>query len=113
MNKYKITWSPKARKDLKNIYNYIAYNLGEKNVAKKQITNIIDSISTLETFPQRYLKLFDYNPYSPNVRRLPVNKYVVIYEVNNNTRSSLHFTHLSWQPKLFKIFIILFFHLFR
>lgn len=35
INKYKISWSPQAYRDFKEIYNYISENLKEKNIAKK------------------------------------------------------------------------------
>ena len=40
MNKYKIQFSKDARKDLKDIYIYIKYNLQEPIIAKKLIDKI-------------------------------------------------------------------------
>ena len=107
INKYKIIWSPKANKDLQNIYKYIAYHLKENATANNVIKEIMNSISCLNYSPERYLKISNYTDKMRNLRRLPINKYIVIYEINNNTRTSLYLTYLSWKSKLFKSFIII------
>lgn len=95
MNKYKIIWSPKAYKDLQNIYKYIVYNLEEKNIANNITDKIFNLISGLKYLPERYIKIFDYNDETKNLRKLVVDNYIVIYEVNNNTRASFYFTYIS------------------
>ncbi|MBO5413100.1 MAG: type II toxin-antitoxin system RelE/ParE family toxin [Clostridia bacterium] len=106
MKKYKIIWSPKAYMDLQNIHFYIEYYLREKITANNVVKRILDSISNLSYLPEKYVKLKNFNDKTKNLRKMPINNYLVIYEINNNTRTSLHFTYFSWKPKLFKQIIV-------
>ena len=36
-----------------------------------------------------------------NIRRLPIDKFVIIYEVDKNLRSSFCSTYILWKSKLF------------
>lgn len=96
MIEYDIVWSPKAYKDI----DKISYYLKEEKIAKKLIRNILNSISTLKHFPERYAKIEDIN--KDNIRKMLVKNYVVIYEVDSDTRASFYFTYLSWKTKLYK-----------
>ena len=95
MNKYQIIWSPKAYEDLQNIHAYIAYHLKEKYIANNMIKKILDSISGLCYLPEKHMKVFKSNIRIKNLRKLPIDNYVVIYEVVHNTRSSFYFTYIS------------------
>lgn len=95
MNKYSIITTNTFKYELKNIYHYIYYILKEPLLADNFYKTVINEISSLKFMPERYMKILNKNR-QRNLRRLPINKYVVIYEINNNTRSSLHLTHLSW-----------------
>lgn len=107
MNKYKIIWSPEAKKDLDNIYTYIAFYLKEAHSAHNIIKNILNSISDLTHFPERYSKIFYYTNKSRNIRKLPIDKYIILYEIDNISRENLYFAHIPLQSKLFKSFIII------
>ena len=93
MNKYKIIWSPKANQDLNKIYTYIAYTLKEVSIANKTVKKIIKFISSLNYSPERYPKL-KYNNNIKNLRKLPLDNFVIIYQIDNISRSSLCFTYL-------------------
>lgn len=95
MNNYEIIWSPKAYEDLQNIYAYITYQLKEKYIANNIIKNILNSISSLSDFPERHMKVFKSKIRIKNLRKLPIDNYVVIYEVVHNTRSGFYFTYFS------------------
>lgn len=96
-NKYKIIWSPKSYKDLQNIYDHIAYYFKEKRIANNMTKKILNSILSLEYYPERYTSIVNYKDKIKKLRKLVVNKYVVIYEVNNNTRQVfiLHIFHCN------------------
>lgn len=111
MNKYEIIWSTKAKKELSNIYTHITYVLKENYIAINIIKKIINLTSNLNTFPERYSKIFYYIDKSRNLRKLPLDKYVIIYEIDNISRESLHITYISLQSKLFKSFIIILYFL--
>ena len=95
MNKYKTIWSPKSKKDLHNIYTYIAYSLKETSIAHHIVKKLLNSISRLACFPERYPKIFYYTNKSKNLRKLLFDKYLILYEIDNISRENLHFTHIS------------------
>ncbi|MBR4473579.1 MAG: type II toxin-antitoxin system RelE/ParE family toxin [Oscillospiraceae bacterium] len=87
--KYKITYSPDALDDLKDVYSYIAYNLLEKNTARDLVIRIRAEIKTLNRFPERY-PLVAWEPWhSHNVRTLLVGNFTAYYSVNNETDTVL------------------------
>lgn len=100
MKEYKIIWSPKAYKDLDDIYLYISHHLEEKNIAKKLVKKILDEILKLNCSPERYEKIKE--KHEQNIRKMLVKNYLVIYEVDNDTRASFYFTHISWKSKLYE-----------
>lgn len=96
INKYLIKPSPTFEKELKKIYNHIFFRFKEPNTENIFYKKVISEIYSLQHFPERYIKISNYKKKCRNLRRLPIDKYVVIYEVDNDTRSSLYLTHLSW-----------------
>ena len=92
MNKYKIIWSPKAYDDLQNIHAYITYKLKEKHIANNVIKKILNSIASLNYLPEKYIRIYKSDPKAKNWRKLAIDNYIVIYEVEDNTRSSIYFT---------------------
>ena len=95
MKIYKIIWSPKARNDLQNIHFYIEYYFKEKSTANKIVNRILNSISNLSYLPEKYVKIQDWEDKSKNVRKMKVNNYIIIYEVDKEKRPSLYFTYFS------------------
>lgn len=80
--KYQISYTPEAYSDLADIYSYIAFALQEKRIAASQIKRIQKEISSLRTFPERYSAV-DWEPWaSIGMRRLPVDHYIVYYQVS-------------------------------
>ena len=96
MKEYKIIWSPKAYKDLDDIYLYILHHLEEKNIAKKLVKEILK----LNCSPERYEKIKE--KHEQNIRKMLVKNYLVIYEVDNDIRASFYFKHISWKSKLYE-----------
>ncbi len=76
---YRVLYSAAAKKDLKSIYEYIAYKLLVPEIAYGQIDRIIKAIDTLETLPYRY-KVYDEEPWaSEGLRCFTVDNYMVFY----------------------------------
>ena len=86
--KYKIIWSPTAYKEFQKIYTYIKYHLKEEITANNTSKMLLKSISNLSYFPEKYPKIQSlpshYN--SRNVRKMQINMYIIIYEIDANTR---------------------------
>lgn len=84
MSNYYICYSDEAKEDLRNIFMYIAYELGSRDTAERQVNRIRDAIKKLEKFPKRNPSV----PYEPwaslGMRRLNVDNYVVFYLVDDS-----------------------------
>lgn len=106
LNKYIIRPSPAFEKELEKIYNYITFELKEPLTAKKFFNQLSKEIYSLQYFPERYKRIPIYKKPKRNIRKLPFNNYVIIYEVDINARASIYFAYISQQSKLFKSFII-------
>jgi len=79
MSKWAIVYTEEAESDLRRIYDYIAYNLLEVEIAQNQRDNIMNAIHRLDEMPQRY-KLYEKEPWrSKGLRVLPVDNYLVFY----------------------------------
>ncbi len=84
--RYKVLYSSSAKKDLKGIYEYIAYELLVPETAEEQISKIIKSVDSLEEFPYRY-KLYYEEPWqSQGIRCFFVGNYMVFYSPVDETR---------------------------
>ena len=94
MNKYKVILSSQFNKELNYILSYLYYNLKISKVAENLYTKIFKRLATLEYLPEICSKLY-YNNYK--YRKLLINKYIIIYEVNIKTKKVciLHIFHSS------------------
>lgn len=105
INKYIIKPTSSFENDLQKLYKYIAFNLKEPLTAKKFYSKVIKQIYSLQYYPEKYIKISNCKNKSRNLRRLLIDKYVIIYEVNNSTRTSFYSTYISRKSKLFKSII--------
>ena len=92
-NKYEIIQTHSFEQELDFIYNYIRFNLKEPTTAIRLYDNVIFKILSLQYFPERCPKIPTYK--NNNIRKLLINNYIIIYEVNSNTRSSFYSTYFS------------------
>jgi len=95
MEKYRIIWSPEAKEELDNIHFYIEHYIKEKNLADNIIRKLLTTISNLNYLPEKFEKIQIFKNKTKNVRKMIVNNYVVIYEIQKDTRSSIYFTYFS------------------
>ncbi len=84
---YDIFYTAKAREDLEEIYEYIAFNLQEPMTAGKLYNNIITAVHTLENFPMRNALLENEPWRSRGLRKLPVKNFLVFYAVNEEKKN--------------------------
>lgn len=94
-NKYTVLPTSTFKEELKEIMYYIRYKLKEPLTAKRFYKKIVKEIKSLKFMPERYKIIEEIYNKSKILRKTSVNNYVIIYEVNNNTRTSLHFTYFS------------------
>lgn len=83
---FNVLYSSEARQDLRDIYEYIAYELLELNTAAGQTNRIMKAARSLEQMPMRH-RLYEEEPWhSQGLRFLPVDNYLIFYlpdETNN------------------------------
>ncbi|HBG21997.1 MAG: type II toxin-antitoxin system RelE/ParE family toxin [Syntrophaceticus sp.] len=74
-----VEYSTQAKQDLRNIFEYIAYNLLEPETAGRQVQRIMKEIRSLNDMPLRH-RIYDEEPWqSQGLRFVPVNNYLVFY----------------------------------
>ena len=71
MNKYKINTTMAFEEELQFIYEYIANQLQEPNIAKQNYKKIRDKILTLQYWPERHQNIFKSK--FKNLRKLLIN----------------------------------------
>ena len=82
---FHVAYSAEARQDLRDIYEYIAYELLVSETAAGQTERIMKAIRSLEQMPMRH-RLYEEEPwYSQGLRVLPVDNYLVFYLPDENS----------------------------
>lgn len=77
-----VKYSDRAKHDLREIYEYIVYELLAPEMAAGQIARIMKEICFLEEMPMRY-RLYDEEPWhTQGLRFFPVNNYLIFYLPN-------------------------------
>ena len=84
METYKIITTDAFEKELEHIYNYTNYFLQEPIVAKRIYNKIIDGIYSLRYFPQRGLKVKEYN--NTELRRIIIKNYIILYDIDEKNK---------------------------
>lgn len=83
---FSVVYSSEARQDLRDIYEYIAYELLEPDTASGQTNRIMKAARSLEQMPMCH-RLYEEEPWhSQGLRFLPVDNYLIFYlpnETNN------------------------------
>ncbi len=98
MNKYKINITEPFYEELDRIYYYICFFLNSPKAAKRLFNKIKEEILTLEYFPERYSRICENEKIKKqNYRKLPINNYIIIYQVDNKFHNVfiLHIFHGS------------------
>ncbi len=93
INKYITRLSPSFENELRDIYIHISCKLKEPLIAQKIYEEIITGIQYLKYYPNRHTKIYSYQ--KRNLRRKLINKYAIIYEIDDNTRSNFYSAHFS------------------
>lgn len=83
---YRVNITDEADKDLRAIFEYIAFELLSVENAAGQLSRLQAEIDSLDEMPERYRR-YDQEPwYSLGVRRFPVDNYCVFYLLNRETQ---------------------------
>lgn len=82
---YTVNISNQAETDLREIYEYIAYELQSPENASGQLDRLEKCILSLSQKPERF-RIYDAEPWkSRGLRIVPVNNYCVFYVPNRET----------------------------
>lgn len=84
--RFEIFYTPEARDDLRNIRQYIARDLSAPLTAQNQIRRIVEEIDELMILPERFAVLNDQTWNQGVLRALPVDNYLVVYNVHNDAQ---------------------------
>ncbi len=77
--KYEVRLTHSAEEDLKNIYSYIAYEIGSPEAAAAQLSRLEKNICELDEMTERF-RLYEKEPWhSRGMRIMPVDNYLVFY----------------------------------
>ncbi len=83
---YSIRITGEAEKDLREIYEYIAFSLLSPQNAVAQLERLEKEISKLDEMPNRF-RLYDKEPwYSRGLRIMPVDNFIVFYIPNEEIK---------------------------
>ena len=83
----KLVYTFTARKDLRELYEYIAYTLLVPETARSLTEKIMSEVRSLEEYPERNPLYKDEPWHSQGVRFLPVKNFLVFYTVNSETET--------------------------
>lgn len=83
---YTIKVTNQADHDIRNIYEYIVYELQSPKNARSQLDRIEKCIMSLDYMPERY-RFYDKEPWkSRGLHIIPVDNYCILYIVDNDDR---------------------------
>ena len=81
---YKIKITDQADNDIRNIYEYIAYELPSPENANRQLNRIEKCIMSLYDMPERH-RFYDSEPWkSRRLHIVPIDNYCILYIVDND-----------------------------
>ena len=83
---YEVEVSEQADRDLREIFEYIAFELQSPENAIGQLDRLEEQILSLDAMPKRYRK-YEKEPWkSRGLRVLPVDNYVILYIPNSDKK---------------------------
>lgn len=75
-----VVYTEQAERDLRGIYEYIAFDLCEPEIAQRQAKRIMEAVAKLDQMPLRY-PLYERGSWaSKGLRVLPVDRYLAFYQ---------------------------------
>lgn len=83
---YSVEISERAEHDLRNIYEYIAFELSSPENASGQLERLEKNIMGLEQMPNRFRRYENEPWHSRGLRVLPVDNFVVFYIPDEETK---------------------------
>lgn len=98
MDKYKIKLSPRAFRDIDDIFSYIALEKSSPENAKRQTDRIWSALKKLEIFPQSHQKRADGRYARMGYRQLLIDNYIAIFRIDDINKI-VHIITVQYQGK--------------
>lgn len=96
MKEYRIILEPQFKEELDSILYLFPHSRLNR---KKLHTEIRNTVLSLEIFPERYHKIGETKKIQEeNIRKLPINKFIVIYQVDNEN-NQVNILHIFSQKQ--------------
>lgn len=76
---YKVLIADQAYRDLRAIFEYIAYELRSIDTARNLIESLEENISSLNFMPYRFAKYNIESAKDKDIRALPLGNYLILY----------------------------------
>jgi toxin ParE1/3/4 len=92
--KYRVLYSPRSRRDLEKIRDYIASQSGDPAIADQFLGKVFDACSTLGALPFR----FAVYPYARRWRMMPFGNYLVFFKIEEREVRIGHVRHAAQRP---------------
>ena len=89
-----VIYSPRCRRDLENIRDYIAVESGNRQTADQYVARLLDACDTLAILPERYASY----RYAIGWRMMPFESYLVFYQVHGDGVRVGHIRHGARKP---------------
>lgn len=91
MNEWKVILTPEFMQEFRDIYAYIAEMLFAPEIAKKQVSRILDKVENLNEMPYKF-SLVEKEPWhSRGLIKMVVDNYIVFYMPNEKTNEVIVF----------------------
>lgn len=87
LDKYKVKITPRAIRELDNIYEYIANEKLAPENAKGQVDRIKKAVLSLDTFPQSQQERNEGRYAGKGYRQLLIDNYIVIFRIEETSKT--------------------------
>lgn len=87
LDKYKVKITPRAIRELDNIYEYIANEKLAPENAKGQVDRIKKAVLSLDTFPQSHQERNEGRYAGKGYRQLLIDNYIVIFRIEETSKT--------------------------
>jgi toxin ParE1/3/4 len=84
--KYSIQYSEEAKQDIRDIYEYIAFELLAPDTAAQKYKSITEAVRELDEMPLRFPLYKDMSWSALGMRWFPVDSYLVFFFTNEDTK---------------------------
>ena len=95
---WQVRYTNEAREDLKEIYEYIAFELLVPDIAEMQYNRIMQSVKGLNTMSRRYPLYHEEPWHGLGVRWFPVDNYIVLY-YPDETKATVYIVRIMYERR--------------